>query len=116
MSRFQQIFRLYGSGTNASTKAAGDFPTATYCILITPRSGSTWLTREMARRDVLSTPDEYFNLEELPNGSKNNPACSLPDYFAVISNNLTFSNSRRKLRCLNLWLGINISYTYRAMI
>lgn len=90
MGKFKTVFELHGSRVSADI--ASNPPTTTYCVLLTPRSGSTWLTREIARRDVLSTPDEYFNLEELPNGLRDNPAPDLQEYFKVVASKLATGN------------------------
>ena len=44
----------------------------TYCILITPRSGSTWLSRRISRLEVLSCPEEYFIADEFTSTLKYN--------------------------------------------
>jgi LPS sulfotransferase NodH len=57
----------------------------TYCILMTPRSGSTWLTRRVARLDVLSCPDEYFNTEVFGDTLKYNPGRDVYEVFDIIA-------------------------------
>jgi trehalose 2-sulfotransferase len=57
----------------------------TYCILITPRSGSTWLTRRIARLAVLSCPEEYFNVEEFGNTLKFNPGRDIYEVFDIVA-------------------------------
>lgn len=57
----------------------------TYCILMTPRSGSTWLTRRVARVDVLSCPDEYFNTEIFAATLKYNPGRDIYEVFDIIA-------------------------------
>lgn len=52
-----------------------------YCILITPRSGSTWLSRRIERLAVLSCPDEFFNTEEFANTLKFNPGNNIREVF-----------------------------------
>ena len=57
----------------------------TYCILITPRSGSTWLSRRIARLDMLSCPEEHFIAEEFSNTLKFNPGRDIYEVFDVIA-------------------------------
>jgi LPS sulfotransferase NodH len=57
----------------------------TYCILITPRSGSTWLCRRIAKLDVLSCPDEYFNADEFINTLKFNPGHDIYEVFDIVA-------------------------------
>jgi LPS sulfotransferase NodH len=57
----------------------------TYCILITPRSGSTWLTRRISRLDVLSCPEEYFIAEEFANTLQYNPGRDVYEVFDIIA-------------------------------
>jgi LPS sulfotransferase NodH len=57
----------------------------TYCILITPRSGSTWLCRRLARLDVLSCPEEYFNADEFINTLKFNPGRDIYEVFDIVA-------------------------------
>jgi trehalose 2-sulfotransferase len=73
----------------------------TYCILMTPRSGSTWLTRRIARLDVLSCPDEYFNTEVFGDTLKYNRGRDVYEVFDVIA---------RKNRTQKGLFGFEISY------
>lgn len=73
----------------------------TYCILMTPRSGSTWLTRRIARLDVLSCPDEYFNADIFADTLKYNPGCDVYEVFDVIA---------AKNRTCDGLFGLEISY------
>jgi trehalose 2-sulfotransferase len=57
----------------------------TYCILITPRSGSTWLSRRIARLDVLSCPEEYFIADEFTNTLKFNPGRNIYEVFDIVA-------------------------------
>jgi LPS sulfotransferase NodH len=57
----------------------------TYCILITPRSGSTWLSRRVSRLDVLSCPEEYFIAEEFTNTLKYNPGRDIFEVFDIVA-------------------------------
>jgi trehalose 2-sulfotransferase len=73
----------------------------TYCILFTPRSGSTWLARRIAGLDVLSCPEEYFNAEEFTNTLKLNPGRDIYEVFDIIA----------RKHCTNNGLfGFEISY------
>ncbi|HWD60540.1 MAG TPA: Stf0 family sulfotransferase [Stellaceae bacterium] len=56
-----------------------------YCILITPRSGSTWLCRRMARLDVLSCPTEHFNADAFATTLKYNPGRDIYEVFDLIA-------------------------------
>ncbi|HXO00679.1 MAG TPA: Stf0 family sulfotransferase [Stellaceae bacterium] len=57
----------------------------TYCILMTPRSGSTWLCRRIARLDVLSCPEEHFNAEEFSNTLRFNPGRDIYEVFDIVA-------------------------------
>lgn len=57
----------------------------TYCILFTPRSGSTWLTRRIARLDLLSCPEEFFIADEFANTLKFNPGRDLYEVFDLVA-------------------------------
>jgi trehalose 2-sulfotransferase len=57
----------------------------TYCILITPRSGSTWLCRRIERLNVLSCPDEYFNVDEFATTLQYNPGRDIFEVFDIIA-------------------------------
>jgi trehalose 2-sulfotransferase len=57
----------------------------TYCILITPRSGSTWLSRRISRLDVLSCPEEYFIAEEFTSTLKYNPGRDIYEVFDIVA-------------------------------
>lgn len=56
-----------------------------YCILITPRSGSTWLCRRIARLNVLSCPEEYFNADEFTNTLTHNPGRDIYEVFDIVA-------------------------------
>jgi LPS sulfotransferase NodH len=63
-----------------------DLPvTKTYCILITPRSGSTWLCQRIARRNVLSCPQEHFIADEFANTLTFNPGRDIYEVFDIIA-------------------------------
>ncbi|HTW51322.1 MAG TPA: Stf0 family sulfotransferase [Stellaceae bacterium] len=57
----------------------------TYCILITPRSGSTWLARRIAGVDVLSCPGEHFNAELFGATLKHNAGRDIYEVFDAIA-------------------------------
>lgn len=57
----------------------------TYCILITPRSGSTWLSRRISRLDVLSCPEEYFIAEEFDSTLEYNPGRDIYEVFDIVA-------------------------------
>jgi LPS sulfotransferase NodH len=57
----------------------------TYCILMTPRSGSTWLARRIAGFDVLSCPGEHFNAEMFGDTLKHNAGRDIYEVFDVIA-------------------------------
>lgn len=57
----------------------------TYCILMTPRSGSTWLARRIAGLDVLSCPGEHFNAEMFGDTLKHNAGRDIYEVFDVIA-------------------------------
>jgi trehalose 2-sulfotransferase len=57
----------------------------TYCILITPRSGSTWLSRRISRLDVLSCPEEYFIADEFTNTLTYNPGRDIYEVFDIVA-------------------------------
>lgn len=57
----------------------------TYCILMTPRSGSTWLTRRIARLNVLSHPDEYFNANLFGETLQYNPGRDVYEVFDIVA-------------------------------
>jgi LPS sulfotransferase NodH len=60
-------------------------PNKVYCILITPRSGSTWLSQEIARLEVMSHPDEYFLTEQFHDALLDNPCKDLKEYYEIVS-------------------------------
>jgi trehalose 2-sulfotransferase len=73
----------------------------TYCILITPRSGSTWLCHRIARLDVLSCPDEYFIADEFINTLQYNPGRDIYEVFDIVA----------KKNCTNTGIfGFKMSY------
>jgi len=77
---------LYGDGRAVEPYRRPSLPIRkTYCILITPRSGSTWLTRRIARLDVLSCPDEFFNVNEFGNTLKFNPGRDIYEVFDLVA-------------------------------
>ncbi len=57
----------------------------TYAVIMTPRSGSTWLTHEVASYDVLSCPDEYFNINGMALSLKSNPCNSIVEYYDIVN-------------------------------
>ena len=63
MNEFEEAFKKYPNQTPVLAKYFRNCEQVkkTYAILMTPRSGSTWLTHEIASYSVLSHPDEYFN-------------------------------------------------------
>lgn len=73
--------------SRGAERSARERPTLskTYCILMTPRSGSTWLTRRIARLDRLSCPDEYFNTDVFADTLKYNPGRDVYEVFDVIA-------------------------------
>lgn len=68
---------------------------------MTPRSGSTWLTRRIARLDRLSCPDEYFNTDVFADTLKYNPGRDVYEVFDVIA---------QKNRTRDGLFGLEISY------
>ncbi|HTT79408.1 MAG TPA: Stf0 family sulfotransferase [Stellaceae bacterium] len=60
-------------------------PSKVYCILFTPRSGSTWLAQEIARLDVMAHPGEYFQADELHNALAENPCENIVEYYDLVS-------------------------------
>ena len=57
----------------------------TYCILITPRSGSTWLSRRIERLNVLSGPEEFFIADQFSNTLKFNPGRDIYEVFDIVA-------------------------------
>jgi LPS sulfotransferase NodH len=57
----------------------------TYCVLITPRSGNTWLSRRISRLDVLSCPEEYFIAEEFASTLEYNPGHDIYEVFDIVA-------------------------------
>lgn len=72
-----------------------------YCILMTPRSGSTWLTQRIARLNVLSHPDEYFNTNFFSATLQHNPGRDVYEVFDIIA--------EKNRTCSGLF-GFEISY------
>jgi LPS sulfotransferase NodH len=60
-------------------------PNKVYCILFTPRSGSTWLSREIARLGDMSHPDEYFLADEFRNSLPENPCKNIKEFYELVS-------------------------------
>lgn len=73
----------------------------TYCILMTPRSGSTWLTRRIARFNVLSHPDEFFNVNLFGATLQHNPGRDVYEVFDIVA---------KKNRTCDGVFGFEISY------
>ena len=73
----------------------------TYCIFITPRSGSTWLANEIAKFEVIGHPNEFFNANEFRNSLRHNPSSDLVDYWA---------NVKSKMMSKTGVIGFQISY------
>jgi LPS sulfotransferase NodH len=61
----------------------------TYAILMTPRSGSTWLTHEIASYQRLSCPDEYFNPLLIHNIIEKNGSRNIGECFDIVSTNMS---------------------------
>ena len=61
-------------------RRGGRPPRITYCILFTPRSGSSRVTDILARTGRLGTPREFFNPAALPQIAEKFNATSLPEY------------------------------------
>ncbi|MGC2414661.1 MAG: Stf0 family sulfotransferase [Stellaceae bacterium] len=80
-------------------------PTKVYCILFTPRSGSTWLTQEIGRLSVMSYPLEYFNADEFHNSLVEYPCANLREYYDVVS---------KKHRTMDGLFGFEIGYWHLA--
>lgn len=65
-----------------------DGPDSSYCILITPRSGSTWLTQTIGAYEVLSYPSEYFYTGDFALSLQHNPARNLEEYYKAVASNM----------------------------
>jgi trehalose 2-sulfotransferase len=101
-SKFRAHFNAF-NGERAGVPAGRGRPalSKTYCILMTPRSGSTWLTRRIARLDRLSCPDEYFNTDVFADTLRYNPGRDVYEVFDIIA---------RKNRTQDGLFGLEISY------
>jgi LPS sulfotransferase NodH len=81
-----QFIAFHGNDVAAARYERPKMPVRkTYCILITPRSGSTWLSRRISRLDVLSCPEEYFIAEEFTNTLKYNPGRDIYEVFDIVA-------------------------------
>ena len=59
-------------------------PAIRYCILLTPRSGSSWLADILTRTGRLGVPREYFNPAQMPTAAQSMNAANLADYTAML--------------------------------
>lgn len=64
----------------------------TYAILFTPRSGSTYLAHSVQQLDLLSFPDEYFNILTLNSSLKFNPSRTITEYRNHVARRVVSSN------------------------
>jgi trehalose 2-sulfotransferase len=81
-----QFAAFHGDRSAASRYERPTLPIRkTYCILITPRSGSTWLSRRISRLDVLSCPEEYFIAEEFDSTLEYNPGRDIYEVFDIVA-------------------------------
>lgn len=71
-----------------------------YCMLFTPRSGSSWVTSIVKQTGRLSEPGEFFNPNFVPNIARSFGVDNIDDYVEVLS--------RRK--CTNGIFGFQITY------
>lgn len=85
MTKAQETFRLYGS-SNAYTELLNysPLPGTRYIIAMTPRSGSSYLADVMTSTRLLGTPEEYLNLDFLPEILKAVPSLSPDEYLPNI--------------------------------
>lgn len=75
-------------------------PAIRYCILLTPRSGSTRLADILTRTERLGVPREYFNPAQIPTAAQSMNAASLDDYTAMLP----------RMRAQNGVFGLRITY------
>lgn len=61
----------------------------TYAILMTPRTGSTWLTHEIASYRVLGHPDEYFIADIFDQSVDYNPSSNIYEYYDVVAKKMS---------------------------
>lgn len=71
-----------------------------YCMLFTPRSGSSWVSSIVKQTGRLSEPNEFFNPNFISNIARSFGVANMDDYVAVLS--------RRK--CTHGIFGFQITY------
>ena len=91
MNKFEAVFR---DGSDLEPVTVKYFRKCrnikkTYAILMTPRSGSTWLTHEIASYETLSHPDEYFIAEIFDQAILHNGSSNIYEYYDVVSNKMS---------------------------
>lgn len=87
MPRFSQpfdiatVFDPQADHNRLKAKMLAPAPQGRYCILFTPRSGSSWLTSILQHSNVLGAPAEWFNPKLMPESTRAMGARTL-DQFA----------------------------------
>ena len=60
-------------------------PSGSYCILFTPRSGSSWLTSILTQSRAMGTPNEWFNPELMPSSAGSFGARNLDQFIEAVT-------------------------------
>ena len=88
VSKFARALALFSAEHDIAALPDMRVADRTYCILFTPRSGSTWLTYNIAKYRLLSHPDEYFIANEFLTSLEYNQASNIRDYYRLVSNKM----------------------------